>query len=139
MNINHVTLIKGKFTYNSLFLRSLSSLAMNLFSLYSASSFRPPANTGIGGGSMIDMVFALLTLDEIWVFCVETILRLMLLSLLLLLFWLLLILAVMINISKYVAGWVYLKSILIFKYLKVCTYQQMLIFKILIAANCVLT
>ena len=65
ININPVTLIKGKFTYNSLFLRSLSSLAMNLFSLYSASSFRPPANTGIGGGSMIDMVFALLTLDEI--------------------------------------------------------------------------
>ena len=43
---------------------------------------------------MMEMVLALLVLAEIWVFCVETMFRLMLLSLLLLLFWLLLILAV---------------------------------------------
>ena len=64
-----------------------------LFNLRSASNFRPPANTGMGGGNMIEIVLALLTFDEICVFCVETIFKLILLSLLLLLFWLLLILA----------------------------------------------
>ena len=66
---------------------------MNLFSLISASKLRLPANTGIGGGNIIEMVLALLTLEEIWVFCVDTILKLISLSLLLLLFWLLLMLA----------------------------------------------
>ena len=56
-------------------------------------NFRPPANTGIGGGNIIEIVFALLTFEEICVFWVDTMFRLILLSLLLLLFWLLLIFA----------------------------------------------
>ena len=56
-------------------------------------NLRPPAKTGMGGGNIIEMVFALLTLEEICVFWVDTIFKLILLSLLLLLFWLLLIFA----------------------------------------------
>ena len=71
----------------------LFSLLANRFNLASASSLRPPANTGIGGGNMIEIVLALLVLTEVWVFEVETTFKSMLLLLLLLLFWLLLILA----------------------------------------------
>ena len=49
---------------------------------------------------MIEIVLALFTFDEICVFCVETMLRLILLSLLLLLFWLLLMLAMIIHNSS---------------------------------------
>jgi hypothetical protein len=39
---------------------------MNRLSRSSASSFRPPAKMGSGGGNMIEMVFALLVFAEIW-------------------------------------------------------------------------
>ena len=71
----------------------LLSLLANRFNLASASSLLPPANTGIGGGSMIEIVLALFVLTEVWVFEVDTTFKSMLLLLLLLLFWLLLILA----------------------------------------------
>ena len=71
----------------------LLSLLANRFNLASASSLRPPANTGIGGGNMIEIVLALFVLTEVWVFEVDTTFKSMLLLLLLLLFWLLLMLA----------------------------------------------
>ena len=82
-----------KLSHVSLFLLLFSSVSMNRFNLSSASSFRPPAKMGSGGGNMIEMVLALFVLADIWVLCVETMLRFTLLSLLLLLFWLLLMLA----------------------------------------------
>ena len=69
----------------------LLSLQANGFNLSSASSLLPPDNTGIGGGNMIEIVFALFVLTEGWVFEVGTTFKSMLL---LLLFWLLLILEV---------------------------------------------
>ena len=92
-------------SYNSLFFLRRSSLAMNRFSLISASSFLPPARTGIGGGSIIEMVLALLTFEEIWVFWVETMFRLILLSLLLLLFWLLLMFATTLLKKNILLSW----------------------------------
>ena len=71
----------------------LLSLLANRLSLASASSLRPPANTGIGGGNMMEIVLALFVFTEVCVFEVETTFKSMLLLLLLLLFWLLLILA----------------------------------------------
>ena len=48
-----------------LFICRLLSLAANLFSLSWASSFLPPAKTGIGGGNMMEMVLALFVLTEV--------------------------------------------------------------------------
>ena len=81
-------------SYTSRFLLCrLFSLAAILRNRCSASSFLPPANTGMGGGNMIDMVFALFVFTDVCVFEVDTTFKSMLLLLLLLLFWLLLMLA----------------------------------------------
>ena len=110
-----------KSCYVSLFLRLFSSFSMNLLSRSSASSLRPPAKMGSGGGSMIEMVLALFVLAEIWVLCVDTMFRFTLLSLLLLLFWLLLMLAEIkkLRIANWTWGrdWIFLHLLLSFRFL----------------------